>query len=184
MTSKIIYGGVVLAALLGLLAFAGYSPFLKTVVNQFGTTAGSAGTRRIAEFTINPTTASATSSSSLINSDGNDRVITSADVMCSGLGTSLTAYTGAALSSLIFSIATTSTSAPIALGNSNFIYNGTIATSSVTFYDASSTPGLTSSSQIGVNRRWPTSTYLTVTSNATNTAACVVNINYLQGLGI
>lgn len=174
----------ILGGIVGILAIIGgyYYPGGSTVVQQFGSTSGNSGTRQTSEFAFNPTSASATSSSSLLNQDGNDRVITSVDVSCSGLGTSQTAYTGTGLVQVTFSVATTSTSAPVALGNTNFIYNGAVATTTSSFYDASSTPGTTGANLLV--RRWPNSTYLTVTSNATNTAACIVNVNYLQGLGV
>lgn len=169
----------------GVLAVIGgyfYPGGTSTIVQSFGTTSGNSSTRSTAGFAFNPTSASATTTSSLLNSDGNDRVITSVDTACSGLGTSQTAYSGSGLAALNFQIATTSTSAPVTLGNTNYIYNSTIATSSTTFYESTSTPGLTAGNlQV---RRWPASTYVTVSSNATNTAACIINVNYLQGLGV
>lgn len=147
------------------------------------TAAVTANDAKIAEFNFAPTTAAATTTS-VLNSDSQDRIITSFDTACSGLGTSLTAYTGAGLAALVFKVATSSTDTPNNLSNTNYVYNGTIATSSSSFYDASSTPGLTSATVVNFNRRWPAGTYLTVSSNATNTASCILNARYLQSFGI
>lgn len=172
--------GLVAFVFLGVAIYGAYQ--YPQAIASFGATSGTNGTAKIASFSFNPATGATTTS--ILNGDSVDRVITSMNVSCSGVGTSLTALTGAGLNSLIFSVATTAASAPVALGNSNFVYNGTIATSSATFYDASTTPGLTSATVIGVNRRWPTGTYLTVSANATNTAACAITAYYLQGLGL
>lgn len=178
---SIIFAVVIVAAVYGAYQY----PHSESVTQSFGTTSGTAGTRHIAQFSFNPTTASATTSS-ILNSDGQDRVVTSVDVACSGLGTSRVAYTGGGLTSLglLFSVATTAASAPAALGNTNFTYGpGGIATTSATFWEASSTPGTTGVT-IDASRRWAAGSYMTISSNATNTAACFVDVNYLQGLGI
>lgn len=181
MTSKIITGAVVIAALLGAIAFFGFSPFLKTVVESFGTTSGTGTTQHLATFAFNPTVAAATSSS-IQNTDAQDRVVTSADVACSGTGTSKTAYTGTGLANLTVQIATTSASAPAALGNTNYVLNVNISTSTTDTYVATSSTNVVNSAT-GNAIRWPASSYMTISSNATNTAACVVGIRYMQGLG-
>lgn len=179
---NIIYAAVIIGALLGSAAFAGYSPFLKTVINQFGTTSGSATTQHIAEFAFNPTTASATSTS-VLNADGQDRVVRGVDVACSGVGTSKTAYTGAGLATLTFTAATSSTASPAALSNTNYTLNVTVPTSTTDVYVSTSTSSGVNSAT-GNSMRWQSGSYMTVASNATNTAACIVSVSYLQGLGI
>jgi hypothetical protein len=96
--------------------------------------------------------------------------------MCTGLGTSQTAYTGAGLANLSFTAGTTTTSAPAALSNSNYSFNSNISTTSSVTYVASSTEGVIS----GYSRIWPTGTYWTVSSNATNTATCTIGVSVLS----
>lgn len=167
---------------MGAVAFFGYSPFLKTVVQQFGTTVGTGNTQHTAAFAFNPTTGTATSSS-IQNTDTQDRIVSGqTTVSCSGTGTSRTAYTGTALASLILQIATTSTASPAALGNTNYVLNATISTSTADTQIATSSANVVNSAT-GNAIRWQAGSYLTISSNATNTAACVVGIPYLQGLG-
>ncbi len=70
-------------------------------------------------------------STSILNTDANDRYITSVGAACNGIGTSLTAYTGAGLASLTLKVATSSTAAPAANGNANVV-GGTITISTST----------------------------------------------------
>ena len=145
-----------------------------------GSTSGSSATQHIATFAFNPTTGSATSTS-VLNSDTQDRVITGSNVFCSGVGTSKTAYTGTGLAQLLFSMATSSTASPNTLSNTNYVLSDVIATSSTEAYTASTTVTTPSTADY---RRWAAGSYVTVASNATNTAACIVNVSYLQGLGV
>ncbi len=145
-------------------------------------------TRKMASITMAPLTASATSTS-ILNTDSTDRMITSTEVSCSVATTTYTAYTGAGLANWNVKVATTSTAITGAIGDSNTNYysNVNIATSSV-----ASNPGVASanggytyvaSSTEGVitylSRLWPTNTYATIQFNATNTAACTVDLNYI-----
>lgn len=120
--------------------------------------------------------ASATTTS-LYNGDATDRYISSEFSFCTGLGTSQTAYTGTGLAALTFTAATTSTSAPAVLSavNTNYIFNSTIATSTAVGFVASTTEGVLS----GYSRVWPSASYLTFSTNATNTAQCLVGVHYL-----
>jgi len=173
--TKIILGALIVVAIAGAYLY----PQAQILT---GTTSGTAGTQHIAEFAFNPTVATATSTS-VLNSDAQDRVVRGVDVACSGVGTSKTAYTGAGLAALTFTAATTSTSAPAALGNTNYTFNATVGTSTTDVYVATTTSNGVNSAT-GNSMRWQTGTYMTVASNATNTAACVVSVSYLQGLGI
>ncbi len=153
---------------------------LNKIEQVSGTTSGSGSTQHTATFAFNPTSSSATTSS-VQNFDSQDRVVTGpVTVSCSGIGTSKTAFTGAGLANLTFQIASTSALAPAALGNTNYVLNMNFGTSTVDNQIASSTP---INSATGNAIRWPSGAYLTISSNATNTAACVVGIPYVQGLG-
>lgn len=130
-------------------------------------------TAKVAEINFSPATGSATSTS-ILNVDASDRIVTNSFATCAGLGTSFTAYTGTALGALIFQAATTSTAAPTTLPSTNYVFNAVIATTTPT--DAY----VASSSYASVTyQRWPAGTYMTWTSNATNTAACSVGVNYI-----
>lgn len=121
--------------------------------------------------------ASATSSS-LLNSDSNDRIITGLRVGCQSVGTSQTAYTGAGLASLTVFAATTSSSAPATNSNTNKVGGGniTIGTSTATYTIATSSAPTGTGAIYNV---WATGTYLTFTVNATNTALCTFGADYI-----
>lgn len=149
-----------------------------TTVQQFGTTS-QGGTFDTAKFAgvaaiLSAPGANATSSS-ILNTSDNDRFISGIRVGCEGVGTSKTAYTGAALASLTVTMSTTSTSGPATGGTA--ITAITIATSTPTFVAASSTPATGSVSYLSV---WSTGSYLTFTTNATNTASCTFGADYFS----
>lgn len=122
--------------------------------------------------TFIPATGTATTTS-ILNSDSTDRYVTNDYIFCTGVGTSKTAYTGTGLASLTFTAATTSTANPTSLTNTNYILNSSVATSSTVTFVATSTEGVIA----GWSRIWPTGTYLTFSSNATNTAICTVGVH-------
>lgn len=175
---KIILSAVAALVITG--AIWGAYQYPKAPEQSAGTTSGTGNSYHMATFAFNPTTASATTSS-ILNSDSQDRIVLSSYVSCSGVGTSQTAYTGAGLANLTFTIATTSTANPAALGNTAYVLQQNLATSTTESSVAS-----TSISKFATGNafRWQAGTYMTVSSNATNTAACVVSIPYSQGLGI
>ncbi len=171
----------VVGALFGTVAFFGMSPFIHEVVQQMqvGSTSGTGNTYHAATFAFNPTTAAATTSS-IVNGDAQDRIVTAAYVSCSGVGSSNTAYTGAGLANLTFTMATTAASAPAALVNVAYVLQQNVATSTVDTQVAS-----TSISKFATGNaiRWQAGSYMSISSNATNTAACTVTVPYSQGLG-
>lgn len=121
---------------------------------------------------------------SLLNDSGYDRYIKSVQVMCTGVGTSLTAVTGAGLTSngLTMSAATTSTSAPAVFSTSNgFLQSQVIATTSPNgVFFATSTPQLGGGSPFtDYTRIWNSGSYLTFQTNATNTMTCTAGASYL-----
>lgn len=115
-------------------------------------------------------------SSSVLNGDVNDRFITSEKVLCQGVGTSQTAYTGAGLASLTITIATSSTASPTTNGNTNTLPVVTIATSTTQFAISSSTAGTPGNGL--VTNVWKAGSYISFFANATNTATCIVGVNY------
>lgn len=116
-------------------------------------------------------------STSLLNTDSNDRYVTSVELGCENVGTSLTAYTGTGLANLLLSVGTTTTAAPASFnGFANVAQNIKLSTSTVNLEVSSTTLALATSSLAAV---WPTNTYMTFFFNATNTAACTVGVKYL-----
>lgn len=117
-------------------------------------------------------------SSSILNNTGNDLYVTGMDAGCEGVGTSKVAYTGGGLAALIVTAATTSVATPNATGNANSAGSVTIATSTSVFAEASTTPIATGSNSI--NYVWAAGTYMTFTTNATNTAVCTFGVTAIS----
>lgn len=132
---------------------------------------------KVADVAINLAAPGANATStSILNTDANDRYITSEKTLCEGVGTSKTAYSGGGLASLTVTIATSSTAAPATNGNTNTLPVITVATTTTQYGIASSTmatPGNGLISDI-----WAANSYLTFTVNATNTATCIIGVNY------
>jgi len=116
-------------------------------------------------------------SSSILNPAGQDVYVSSFKVGCEGVGTSKTAYTGAGLLALTVTAATSSTAAPQANSNTNSAGLVTIATSTSQFVEASSTASAGNSTP---NYIWGANTYMTFTTNATNTAICTFGVDYFS----
>lgn len=182
MTKNIFKGALVIAAILGAMAFFGLTPFGKEVIQNFGTTP-QGGTARTA---LAPTVAVLLSSpganatsSSILNNSTDDYYVTGLLVGCENVGTSQTAYTGTGLASLTVSAATTSVASPGVVTNTNKVGGGnlTIATSTVQFTQASTTAANGTGAMYNI---WPAGTYLTFTTNATNTAACSFGANVVS----
>ncbi len=126
---------------------------------------------------ISLTDASGTTTS-MFNNSGQDFAVRATDVMCQGLGTSLTAYTGTGLAGLTFSFATSSTNTVtgnVAQINTNYSAVINVSTSTVNSYQATSTEGVIT----GTTRVWPSGTYMIASANATNTAACALGISVM-----
>jgi hypothetical protein len=174
MTTKIISVVVGVLAILGTVAFFGYSPFLKTVVQQFGSPVGTTfNTAKVATVEMSPAT-NAASSTSVLNTDASTRFVESLNAACTGVGTSYTNLTGTGLAALTITAATTTVANAGAQGNSN-TFTGTVATTTA----FSLLSSVIASTGAAMNYSWPSGTYLTFTFNATNTAACIVGVNYL-----
>lgn len=116
-------------------------------------------------------------STSITNTDSNDRYVVATKIGCENVGSSRTAYTGAGLASLQISVGTTSTSAPITFSSVfPVVLNQVISTSTQNYLFASSTLVTATTSNAIV---WPTGTALTFSFNATNTAACTIGVETL-----
>lgn len=114
----------------------------------------------------------------MYNNSGQDFAIRATDITCQGLGTSLTAYTGAGLTNLVFKMATSSTNNVtnnVADINTNYSANMTVSTTTITTYQATSTDGVIQ----GTSKVWPNGTYLIASSNATNTASCAIGVSVM-----
>lgn len=188
MTTKIIYGGVVIGAILGVLAFVGFSPFTKTIVQQFSsTTQGATGNtaRQANIYGVNLATPGANAtSSSILNPTGQDVYITAFKAGCTGIGSSNTAYTGSGLAALTVKLATTSTAAPANITNANLIGGAgvIIATSTPQFMIASTTSAGTAAApgSGAIYGIWTANSYITFQVNATNSAVCTFGVDYFQ----
>lgn len=134
-------------------------------------------TAKLFSVTMSPSVASATTTS-LLNSDSTDRMITGNILGCTGVGNSQAYLTGAGLLTggwaLQFSTSTVGSTG--LQGNLNYAGNISIATSSAWLQQASSTLGVLGA----VGLVWPASTYLNFTFNATNTAACTIGVSAIS----
>lgn len=173
-STKILIGLVAVVAIIG-----GYY-FPKLDFTAGSSPAGSSfNTANIAAVVVDLSAPGANATStSLLNSDANDRFITGFRVGCNGVGTSRTAYTGAGLSALTLTIGTSTTAAPASfVGFANVATNFTLGTSTPVLVVASSTTQTATSS---LAARWSAGSYVTFTTNATNTAVCTFGVDYLK----
>jgi hypothetical protein len=175
--NKSIIGAVALV----LVGFAvGYGVFGNkvTVIEQIGQAVSVAGvtnsTARLASVVAAPPTTATATTTSLYNGDGVDRAITDAFAYCTGVGTSRTYLTGAGLAALTVQMST-STIAGDAKRNTNYPATFTVATSSAWAWE-----NYLGTSATDMNLVWPSATYLNITFNATNTAACTIGVHYLS----
>lgn len=184
MKNKIIYAIIAVVVVLGVAGAYVYPKSTTMIIPSVGSSSVGTvfNTAKEAAITWQPSNGATTTS--ILNTDANDRYIKSIQGMCTGIGTSLTAVTGGGLTSngLTMSAATTTTSAPAVFSTATgFLQSQIIATtSSLGVYFATSTPQLQGGSPaVDYIRIWPTSTYLTFQTNATNTMTCTVGASYL-----
>lgn len=176
MNNKYIVIGIGLALILGGLGI--FLPRVDLISGLAGTSSPVGTTNTTAKFysiEMAPST-SAASSSSILNTDGTDRVIESTVADCNTVGTSQTYLTGAGLTSTGWNLKAATTSTAAQTGSTNYASNITIATTTPDVFSATSTEGVIT----GTARIWPTGSYLTFTFNATNTAACVVGAHTIS----
>jgi hypothetical protein len=172
-TKNIIIGFVVVAVI----AIGGYFFPRNKVSQSFGAspTGATFGDAKRAAVVINPlVTGQNGTSTTLVNTDSNNRIVTDSFVDCNGVGNPLTAGNGTGLATWTLQIATTSTASPASVG-SNLVANITISTSTSDTFNATSTnPGPNP-----VGRIWPAGGNLTFFLNATTTGACTAGVNYI-----
>lgn len=152
--------------------------------NQIATASPAGTTGTTAKFASVTWAMTSATSSSVLNSDASDRDIIAIKYGCNSVGTSFTAYTGVPLTSagLTLKAATTSTiaSASLLVSNTNNVVSTSIATSTASsgfLTLASSTMAIAGSAYF--NQVWLAGSYLTFFTNATNTAACTIGVEYL-----
>ena len=109
-------------------------------------------------------------STSILNTSGSDLGVIQVNIVCEGVGTSQTAYTGAGLAALTLSIGTSSIASPTVIPTNLVGPAITIATSTGQFVLAST------SQSTSWNDIWPAGSYMTAWFNATNTAKCHVGV--------
>lgn len=182
-TTKIVLSALIAAVIAGGV-YGGYTYLLSPKVEQLagasavGTTFQTA---KIAQVSVAPATPGTNATStSILNTDANDRYILSEEVGCEVVGTSKTAYTGTGLAALTLTMATSSTVLTNSTGLGQTVGGValTIATSSAFFTVASSTSGVGNAA--GSSNVWAAGSYLTMQFNATNTAACVIGVRYMS----
>lgn len=163
-------------AILGAIAFFGYSPFLKTVVQQFGSPVGTTLNTQKQASIIFALTATSTS---ILNPFGQTVYVLGPQIACNNVGSSRTLVTGTGIASLTLLIGTSSVSDvnQAATSSAAEVGNLTIATSTPNFLLASSTMQTATSSYATV---WGATEYMTFQANATNTAICTAGVAVLQ----
>lgn len=125
-------------------------------------------------YAINAAFTSGTSTS-ILNGDANDRIVTSLRYACSGIGTSQRGFVGGGLNQWVLQAATSS-SATASTTNTNLVFNTAIPTTTVLAQMSSSTQVLGGNFP---NNIWASGSYLVFYANATNTAACTVGVDVL-----
>lgn len=178
MNTKQLWGAVAVVAA-GILLYGAYqypAPSTSPTVSGTGTAGTTQNTAKYAGVVMTPSTASATSTT-ITNNDGTDRYIISTELGCEGLGTSLTAYTGAGLAALTLGVATSSSASPTQYKPTIQVGSITIATSVPPFLFASSSAITATTSYAAV---WAAGSSMQFAFNATNTATCTVGVHYIS----
>lgn len=195
-TSNIVYGAVVVGAVLGVLAFFNFTPFRTIVQDVTNTTFGASpagttfNTAKTASCEAGSNTQSTTTYCSLLNGDANARIIKSAFCTIQDFNSASNpnnAAVNVGTTGLLIQAATSTVASNIFAGtatNTNFIYNYVAATSSNTnyFYNSSSSPGIIGSPflpQATSTRFWASGTYVNFVANATTSnTATVCGVDY------
>jgi hypothetical protein len=182
MNNKIIFGGIAVAIVIGIAGI-----FLPKVSNLAGAspTGSTFGAAKFAGIVVNNVNST---SSSILNTDGNARYIESLKVACTGVGSSKAGFTGAAtIANWNLTVGTTSTANPVTqvIPAIAVVLNGVLATSTPNLLLSSTTApiaaggaanGTASSSSAAL---WQSGEYLTFVTNATNTAVCTFGVGYI-----
>lgn len=178
--SKSVLAVALVGAILGTLAFFNLTPFRTIVQEVFGSTAGSLDSKQ-AQLYITGWNLAIGTTTSVQNTTGSDVYATQLQYVCTGVGTSLLAYTGTGIASVTLKGATTSASlagqTPISntgVANTNLVFSTTLATSSTVTLVASTTPVI--AGNIALNDDIPNNAWITFFVSATNTAICNIGV--------
>lgn len=159
-------------------SYGGYRYLFSSPSQIAGTspTGSTFGTAKYAGITANLAAPGANAtSSSILNTDSNDRYPTAVRIGCQGIGTSKVAYSGGALANLLLSVGTSSTAAPTQVPGT-LVTGSTITIGTTTGQDVVNT--VVTASVLGA-AVWPAGSYMTFFTNATNTAQCTFGVDYI-----
>lgn len=167
---------LVLAVIIGVFIYGAYQ-YPKALPAPFGSPVGTTfNSAKVVAVDMSPLTQGATSTS-VQNTDASNRWIASFGFSgCTGVQNSFTDLTGTGLAALLVQAATTSVPNQGLQGNTNYALNLTVPTSTTGVPAILSATTSTPPSVYGV---WAPGSYMTFTFNATNTAACVVELDYI-----
>lgn len=168
--SKFLIGLALVIAIAGAYAVGFKYPEIPA---NFGSPIGTTfQTQKAPAITFSPTTGTSTS---IQNNTGSDQYVMKNQIVCTNIGTSRTAFTGAALASLTLTLATSSTGTGVVPIVNPILLNFTVPTTSPIFLMGSSTTDTASSSAID----WTAGSWLMWGFNATNTAVCTLGVQTL-----
>jgi hypothetical protein len=120
-------------------------------------------------------------STSILNNGASDRVVESIYASCQGTGIGA-GTTGAGTATEILHVATSTLANSTLDNNTNYMFNGTISTTTFSFM-ASSTGSVQTAAAVGTFATmapyWPVNSYLNFSVNATNTDVCSFTASWL-----
>ena len=173
--TKSLLAFAVVGALAGIVAFFNVSPFRTVVEATFGASpAGTvANTAKFAGIAWAPQS-NAASSTSILNTDANPRIILNTELYCNNFGTSPATNNASAVT---VQAATTTVANNGLQGNTNYVANFTFSTSTLDVYVSTTTQPVLAAT----GRVWAAGSYLTFNMNATSTSGtCEVGSQYIQ----
>lgn len=166
----------ILAVIIGGAIYGAYQ-YPKAILPSFGSPVNTTfSSAKVVAVDMSPLTQTATSTS-IQNTDASNRWIASFGFAgCTGVQNSQTDLTGTGLASWFVQAATTSVPNQGLQGNTNYALNMTIPTSTA---GVPAIVAVSSSTPSAISGIWAPGSYMTFTFNATNTAACVVELDYI-----
>lgn len=179
-TFSAIAAAVILAGIVG----GYYYPHAQNVVNNFGATGDTQATPKMAQVQCDPATTTYVSGDnkyqycSLTNNASSDRTIESVETFWTAANGTVSTSTTSRFTTVI----ATTTAASSGYGsNANYLWLQTVATSTPSVYNASTTPGVsTSDSTKDFVRIWPSSSVLVFEGTATTSGSLWIKVTYLQ----
>lgn len=167
----------------GLIMTTFQKPQAAPIINEVAAASPTGSTFTTSKVALVRATFLISTSTSVLNTDSNNRYIKNLELACTGVGTSQTPYTGAGLLSqgwkISASTSTTAASSAYLNANGNYAFvNYVMSTTSAWLTVSSSTLAIGGFSS---TTEWLAGTYLDIFTNATNTAACTVGVSYIPG---